>query len=532
MKLLIIDDEVRTREFLHHRIRWDTLGLDEVESVKNGLLALERVGEWHPDIILCDIRMPKMDGIEFAKRLRQMDLDAKLIFLSGFSDKEYLFSAIQLQAFQFIEKPIRPDVLMDAVGQAVRAQQAEVAKKAEGIQLQSAYDANIPILRREMVRKLITDPSGPHVLPALLNREVFLLPADGPYTVAVAPLFWNPFVYTKDLKTVQDELLDRLSNDSAAREWNMICGFDSQNWLVMIMPGAFGASYSEGKQRLDHLHGMLKRSLENPIVFKIGVGNVARKLMDVPASYRSALDAGNLEFYKEQAGISFASELGGHEPLETDWEELKQFREAIRKGDIAQATVYIHNLTARSRKCKDLDIIRVRDVYFQFLLILLEIALQQGLTDKEEGGESKYIWKEIDRISDLKGLENYVLSFLAPFSREEGESHAGSSKLREIIRYIHAHFQDRNFTIQAIADHVNLSETYLCSFFKKQRGQTIKEYITETRVEKAKELLAEQERKLYDIALSVGISDANYFTTFFKKYAGCTPSEYRERLGR
>jgi two-component system response regulator YesN len=307
--------------------------------------------------------MPKMDGIEFAKRLRQMDLDAKLIFLSGFSDKEYLFSAIQLQAFQFIEKPIRPDVLMDAVGQAVRAQQAEAAKKAEGIQLQSAYDANIPILRREMVRKLITDPSSPHVLPALHNRETFLLPAEGPYTVAVAPLFWNPFVYTKDLKTVQDELLDRLGNDPEAREWNMICGFDSQNWLVTIMPGVFGASYSEGKQRLDHLHGMLKRSLENPVVFKIGVGNAARKLMDIPAAYRSALDAGNLEFYKEHAGITFASELGGHEPLETDWEELKQFREAIRKGDIAQATHYIHNLTVRSRKCKDLDIIRVRSLF-------------------------------------------------------------------------------------------------------------------------------------------------------------------------
>ncbi|QMV40990.1 response regulator [Cohnella cholangitidis] len=532
MKLLIVDDEVRTREFLHHRIPWDTLGLDEVESAKNGFAALERVGEWHPDIILCDIRMPKMDGIEFAKRLRQTDLDAKLIFLSGFSDKEYLFSAIQLQAFQFIEKPIRPDVLMDAVGQAVRAQQAEAAKKAEEIRLQSAYDANIPILRREMVRKLITDPSSPHVLPALGNRGTFLLPVEGPYTVAVAPVFWNPVLYAKDVKTVQDELLERLGNDPTAREWNMIGGFDSQSWLVLIMPGKFGSSYGEGKQRLDRLHGMLQRYLDSRIAFKLGVGNAARHLAEIPESYRSAFEAGNLEFYKERGGITFASELGGHEPLETDWEELKQFREAIRKGDVVQATRHVHDLSARARKCRDLDIIRVKDVYFQFLLILLEVALQQGLTDNDEAGESRYIWKEIDRIPDLKGLENYVLSFLAPFLREEGESRAGSGKLREIIRYIHAHFHDRNFAIQAIADHVNLSETYLCSFFKKQRGQTIKEYITATRVEKAKELLADQERKLYEIALSVGIGDANYFTTFFKKYAGCTPSEYRERLGR
>ncbi|MNZ91098.1 Arabinose operon regulatory protein [compost metagenome] len=171
---------------------------------------------------------------------------------------------------------------------------------------------------------------------------------------------------------------------------------------------------------------------------------------------------------------------------------------------------------------------RVKDVYFQFLLILHEVAQQQGLTDSEEDGESRYIWKEIDRIPDLNRLHKYVLSFLAIFEKEEGA--AGAGKMREIIRFIHTHFHEKGFGIQMIADHVNLSETYLCSFFKKQSSQTIKQYITSVRLEKAKELLANHELKLYHIAQSVGIADANYFTTFFKKYVGCTPSEYRERL--
>ncbi|MGO4371795.1 response regulator, partial [Paenibacillus sp. MCAF20] len=135
MKLLIIDDEVRTREFLHHRIGWESLGITMIESVKNGMLALELAEKWLPDIILCDIRMPKMDGIEFARRLRLLDSDAKLIFLSGFSDKEYLFSAIQLQAFQFIEKPINPARILEVVGDAVRARRADVDKKTEGLRL-------------------------------------------------------------------------------------------------------------------------------------------------------------------------------------------------------------------------------------------------------------------------------------------------------------------------------------------------------------------------------------------------------------
>ncbi|KRF10058.1 hypothetical protein ASG89_00470 [Paenibacillus sp. Soil766] len=84
-----------------------------------------------------------------------------------------------------------------------------------------------------------------------------------------------------------------------------------------------------------------------------------------------------------------------------------------------------------------------------------------------------------------------------------------------MIRYIHAHFHEKGFTIGAIAEHVNLSETYLCFYFKKQKGQTVKEFISEFRVEKAKELLREQELKLYDIATRLGLADANYFTTFF-----------------
>lgn len=219
MKLLILDDEGRTREFLHHRIQWNSTGITEVRSVKNGCLALELLLEWVPDIILCDIRMPKMDGIEFAKQLRLQDMDAKLIFLSGFSDKEYLFSAIQLQAFQFIEKPIKPELLIQAVGEAVSIRQAELAKKKVELRLQASFDENIPILRREMVRKLITDPYSPHVVPALVDRDTFLLSDKGPYTVAVAPLFWRTSVISKETKLVQEDILNDLFKSEEMLEW-------------------------------------------------------------------------------------------------------------------------------------------------------------------------------------------------------------------------------------------------------------------------------------------------------------------------
>ncbi|WP_419872444.1 helix-turn-helix domain-containing protein [Candidatus Pristimantibacillus sp. PTI5] len=530
LKLLIIDDEVRTREFLHHRIAWESLGITMVESVKNGILALDMARDWMPDIILCDIRMPKMDGIEFAKRLRMLDSDAKLIFLSGFSDKEYLLSAIQLQAFQFIEKPINPGRIKEVVGEAVRVRQTDLDKQKEGLRLQASFDENLPILRREMVRKLVTEPHSPHVLPALLNRDTFLIPSEGRFTVVVAPLFWRFSDIPKEVRIVQEEILSSLSKSEEMLEWGSIAGFDSQNWLVILMPGTYGSAYMTGWSRLEQLRGVLRRILGPDIQFHMGIGHTAEQLFAIPDAYHSAVNAGNLQFYKDYGEIAFPSEKQAGEPLDTDWEELKRFRESVRRGDVEQADKIIQGLTKRARQRKDLDIMRVKDVYFQFLLILLEIALQQGLTDKEEGGGSRYIWREIDIIPDLDRLHRYVLSLLALFDREEGKG--GSGKMREIVKFIHTHFHEKGFGIQMIADHVGLSETYLCSFFKKQSGQTVKEYMTGVRVEKAKELLREQDMKLYTIAQAVGFADPNYFTTFFKKYAGCTPTEYRERVGQ
>lgn len=530
MKLLIVDDEIRTREFLHYRINWESLGINSVESVKNGALALDIVGEFLPDIILCDIRMPKMDGIEFAKRLRMLDSDAKLIFLSGFSDKEYLFSAIQLQAFQFIEKPIKPERIKEVVGEAVHARQAEVNKKKEELQLQASFDENLPILRREMVRKLVTEPSSQHVLPALVNRATFLLPSEGAFTVIVAPLFWRVSDISKEVRIVQEEILSGLSQSDEMLEWLSIAGFDTQNWLVIIMPGQYEAAYTMGRSRLEQLKRVLKRILGPDIQFHMGIGHTAADLLHIPYAYQSAINAGNLQFYKEYGEIAFPPEAKTNEALDIDWEEHKLFRESVRRGDVEQANKILQALTERARLTKDLEIMRVKDVYFQFLLILLEIALQQGLIDTEENGQNRYIWKEIDIIPDLNRLHLYVQSFLTLFNREEGT--VGGAKMREVMKFIHTNFQEKGFGIQMIADHVGLSETYLCSFFKKQTGQTVKEYMTSVRVEKAKELLCDHNSKLYTIAQEVGFSDPNYFTTFFKKYVGCTPTEYRERMGQ
>lgn len=531
MKLLIIDDEERTREMLCKHIAWGELGIHEVETARNGLVALELCRSFRPDIVLCDIRMPKMDGIEFAKWLRETDLSCKLLFMSGFSDKEYLMSAIRLNALDYIEKPINLDKVREAVREAVESRKHEEKKRLEERQLQDAYDEGLPYLRQEMVRKLITVPDSLHVQKALESRETFLLPPEGVYTVIASSLYWQPLQYPEDPKLVQEALLRGLNMNSTLASLHGICGFDSRQFLIFILPGAFGNSYREQRSVLEELYAEVAGIIGGNIRFRMGVGDSIKERIQIPHSYRTALDACSLHYYSEGSRLIFSSELGGNRELATDWDMVRSLRRLLKQEELEAARSLIVNWTKQARAVCDLDIVRLKDSYFQFLLVILDVAVQLGFTDTDEDTERRYIWKEIDRVPDLASMEEYILSFLDLFQLPS-EPEGSSAKMREILQYIHKRFYEKGFAIPEIANHVGLNETYLCSLFKKQRGSTVKEYISSLRVEKAKELLLSKELKLYEVADRTGFTDANYFTTFFKKYAGCTPSEYRERMAK
>ncbi|QGR00089.1 response regulator [Paenibacillus psychroresistens] len=531
MKLLIVDDETRTRELLRNHIHWQSIGIVEVQTARNGLLALEIAMQWKPDIILCDVLMPKMNGIDFARKYREHDVDCKIIFLSGFSDKEYLMSAIHLKAQTYLEKPVNLDEVRSAVESAIQLRSIELVKQTEETKMLEDYDRSLPVLRREMVRKLITDPSSKHVAPALRSQDTFLLPSEGPYTVAAAMLFWNPSDLPQEPALVQELLLDAFNQNTFFISQKILCGFNAHHLMVLIIPGSYGSTYREGREFIEEVTSELKTLVGDLINLRLGIGKPAHSITDIPNAYKSALLASSLQFYGNAAKPMFFDAVGNNQPIETDWTKIRILREKLKDKDIAGTRAMIQDWTLYAHKQLDLNIIRLKDTYFQFLFTIVETAILLGYAEQTEDMERGYIWKEMERIPSLEALKRYVLEFLDLYVRSMTEKDSiGMGKMREIIKYIRLHCNERSFTIRVIADHCKLSETYLSSYFKKQQGITIKEYITELRLNNAKELLRNMDLKLYEVADQLGFEDANYFTTFFKRYEGSTPSEYRERL--
>ncbi|MGD8401533.1 MAG: AraC family transcriptional regulator, partial [Bacillota bacterium] len=141
------------------------------------------------------------------------------------------------------------------------------------------------------------------------------------------------------------------------------------------------------------------------------------------------------------------------------------------------------------------------------MLILFEVALERWLIDPFDTKEKTYIWKEIEAKTYLEELSAYVTTSIANILSKLTVSGSVDRKITEIIRFIHKNFADKNLSLQAISAHIYLTPTYLCAFFKKSTGKTINEFITETRITKAKELLKDVQIKLYEVAAAVGFSD-------------------------
>ncbi|TLS50949.1 response regulator [Paenibacillus antri] len=362
MRALIVDDEKHTRDSLRQYVPWSDMGVDTVETAKNGLEALGLAQRCLPDLLLTDIRMPKMNGIELASKIRGMSADCQIIFLSGYADKEYLKEAIHLKAVSYIEKPI-------------------------------------------------------------------------------------------DVKEIAAVLLKAIAESGDRQAARMAAAIQFY---------------------------------------------------------------GNIERQSDRA-------------RNVDADVYARFRHALHADDRDTAIAWVRELADAAGSMQDADTQRVKFMFFQLLRIIDDIAKDQGIAPNPENDEPHLAWQRVEAAGTLAELFRHVLDDVDRLFRAKEEKDSVGRKMYEITRYIRENYADPTFSTQSIADYANFSHTYLCTFFKKNSGKTVGDYITEVRMDKAKELLKEGRLKLYEIADRLGYKDANYFTTLFKKHTGCTPTQYMEK---
>lgn len=515
MKLLIVDDEELTRIGVISSIDWPSIGIDEVLQADDGMNGLEMARRHKPDIILCDVRMPRLDGIQMLEQLEAILPDVVPVFMSGYSDKEYLKAAIKLKAVSYIEKPLDPLEIQDAV---IEARDLCLEKK------RTRHNQSIHSMESATrLALLLTQPY------AHARENIDLLVEELSLSISPSTSF-TAIV----LKTETEEELP--INEAGAiymsvreflKTFHMDCIFVEKRVQYMVYflfgPSPGPAARKSIKEFFCKLYSRYSR-------FCIASGDTLTGISKAYQSYTSAVILLQNSFFFP-AG-TFLSPL--HEEIS---EELRpelpahpenEFLTLLTGKDQAGTTVFLDKLFGFF--CRNQDILpnQAKDLYYKLFRALEEAARQLKLTisDKQEN-----LMDALEKIFSFGELHQKLVRQTETFFQAADNTVEENSTIFMIKDYISQKYMNETLSVKDISDHVFLSTSYVCTFFKNETGQTLNQYLTEYRMEKAKQLLLDPRYKIADISSRVGYSDGNYFGKSFKKHTGFSPSEYREKMG-
>lgn len=522
MKLLLVEDERLTREGIRDEINWVQLGITEIVEAVDGIHALSMIEHFHPDIVLTDIRMPRMNGVELATELRRDDPNCKIIFMSGYADKEYLKAAISLKAISYVEKPIDIEELSASLQNATSlCIEERLHFDLEAVNKQT-IDASSFLVKREAALELISEAFDDTFLLQRLELAGFLISHS--YSCATVLLkIVTPLPNQEAITAIVDDCLQSLGYTYL---------FAPKNELHFILH-LFGKEH----RLLDHLVLQevclsLSSSLKDQYIrYSITAGDIVNNYIALKQSYTLAVVRMQEAFYQRPCSIVISDSLVEQSPSnDVDQRQLnKEFYDALHNERFNEVEELIQQLSDSLRQRPNELVSAAKEVYYRFLLEMDRFANQRGLTLFSLSSESDHPWEMLHQCHYLDDVKDTVLLKLQHLLEAVTTRGKGGVASR-IMKYIHEHYSDDNLSVGEISNHLKMTSSHIISVFKESTGCTIKQYLMEYRIEKAKELLANDRLKVFDIASQVGYKEGEYFAKIFRKFTGMTPSSYRERI--
>ncbi len=522
IKLLLVDDEEYSREGIVSLLKDSQLPLDEIRCAENGEEGLEVAKEFCPDIVLADVRMPRMDGLTMCAGIRECFLDCVFIMISGYSDKEYLKTAIRLTAVNYIEKPFQPEELIDSVKQALERKSRFISEENTIRQQRAAAEEHLTLrlLRRVQGRE------------ALLNEIRTAFPdcdTNGPWVSIVMSVFSQnndgPTPTTEDLEDAAQELCRQMGLSHGISVFSA-----RKEASVMIMHIRVKEKPAENPKFVLAVNEM-NRLYESRIRFSIGVGTAVDQMADLYRSYESAMISLQQGFFRGANRAVVPSDEQERE-FEFSQELLNQFALLLRKGDAEKCSEFIHDIFQKVKECEYTMVSTVRDFsgqvarrlyYYADSVVSPQFAEEERLADA-----INRIWKFPYLDDIVKYLDRRIRELFASISgAESGESE--NLLAVKIRKYVDTYYGNPDLCLQNIADYFNVTTSYLCIAFKKHYQKTINQYINSRRIEQSVVYLENHGYRVKEIAQKVGFQDVNYFIKVFKKTVGVTPKEYRRK---
>ncbi|OKP90300.1 response regulator [Paenibacillus sp. P32E] len=542
--LIIVDDEPAVLNGLRNYVNWTEQGIELIGTADDGDTGLELIKELKPDIVLTDVQMPAMDGIRMAAEVREVLPFAKIVFISGHNDADYLRSALQIHAVDYLLKPIRRKELVSVLSKVTESLDAEDRERSRVKEMQVKLAQSLPLLRERFLLSVISDSIHPaHIREKLEFLDLPLLSASD-YMVVVIMIDDVPQVL--DSRSEQDKQLLSYTVLNIIQELidKQMRGvtFEKQPGEyvgILLTPQLEDGATEEAEEvqspeqelllLAESIRGNLRQWLKLSVT--IGVGEGVNSLSELPSSYKQARGAADQKWYLGKNRILTMDKLESGDYLqyryEAEWGE--RVLSALRSGDWERTLNELEQIFARLEQNRRHGSRYAQNVSLHLILQSGQVMLElNGMTEEWEQKEME-AWKQVMRQETMRDLLHYTAEYLQEVCEYSLLKRSGkSSEVIERVRLLIGQRYAENLSASDIAEGVYLSPTYVRLLFKQETGETLFEYLTKVRIEQAKHMLRNPQNKLYEVCYAVGYTDPSHFSKLFKKITGSTPSAFRE----
>lgn len=529
-KVLLVDDEALIREAISENIKWKELGYDFLGACENGKEAIDKIKEEAVDLLITDICMPYVDGIELTKFVYEKYPSTKVIIVSGYDEFEYAKTAVRYKVLEYVLKPITSCELTELLDKTKKDFDKEFDKNKNLKKIRKAYISNLPVMKGRFLNSLIQG----NVLAEDIKKksEDFKVDLQGKYFATALVEGDDISEYIKRHQGIKEDLvLFAIFNITEEIVNRYHCGITFQNGeekTVII----FKADKEEGfRNRLYDICTEIKVALNQYL--KMDVAIAIGKTVPTTSWLNRSLDtAKSVLEYRFLLGVNVvldAKELvDGSVTTGIDisiWTD--KILLSIKAGDTSELQKIIKTFIQTLREKyvpKNRIIIYIQNI----VLSIVNMLDTAGLSDEKfMEGEYTFI-NNIYMHKHVRDIERELIGFCEKISQimtSEKDSY-GNKQAIMALDYIDKNYKNTEISLNSVCNYLAMSTSYFSSIFKNYTGETFIECLTRKRIEKAKSLMENTALKSYEIANEVGFSDPHYFSIIFKKHTGVTPTEY------
>lgn len=538
-KLLIADDEQIVVDGIKESIEWKKYDVEVAGTASSGKAALNLALSLKPDIVISDIKMPGLNGLELVEQLKSGLPDTKIILISAYEHFEYAKEAIKLGVVSYITKPFKKIQVIEEVQKAIRV--IEERKREDDLKerLRASLRENFPILKEHFLNSLIMDREK--YSEELKSR--FKTYGVDIFRGNAGVLVCRPDVKKSEEREQQENrdqlvylLLNEFLEEYLPESFNKVT-FRSYNQETVVIFGAkqiSDLSVQAVVKAAEEIRSRIKR--EAVISVSIGIGRVYFSMENIGVSYRDAVRALNYRLVYGNNTVIYIENVEKSGEQNFDFmasinKKLDDFQNVLVTGKLDEVSTLLGEITGKLQSNPGVTYQYTQQVYVLMLSILLRTIIEMNIPPETITEQPSDLYGILFSKESFNEIDSWYREIIKNACSEiSRKMHArNGNTINKAVEFMKKHCLE-NISQTDVAEHINLNASYFSRCFKEETGFSFVDYMKKLRIDKAKEFLKYSGMKVYEVSEALGYHSVQYFSTLFKNIVGVTPQEYKEAM--